>query len=165
MGDRDLLPFRVNCEGYLIDSNGRILAKDSGNGFIMFPGGGVDDKENIITTMSREAKEETGMIPESLVKIGSLKILWGPNWAKTDKQKIRYNKFRGDEMHFFVGRVLGEEEISEEEDAWNGEKFMEIEKVVEVIESARPFEESVKEYREAQLSFLKDIKIKEGVLW
>jgi len=58
MENRDLLPFRINCEGYLISSDGKILAKDSGNGFIMFPGGGVDEKEDIITAMDREAKEE-----------------------------------------------------------------------------------------------------------
>lgn len=151
---RDNLPFRINCEGYFLNNDGKILAKDSGKGFIMFPGGGMDETEDIEAAMIRETKEETGVIPLHLKKIGVLKILWGPDWAKTDKQKARYQKFQGDEMHFFKGHVGEEAEISNEEDVWDGEKFMSISEVINLIEKSRPFEESVSEYRETQLRFL-----------
>jgi 8-oxo-dGTP pyrophosphatase MutT (NUDIX family) len=157
MEERDNLPFRINCEGYFLNSGGKILAKDSGKGFIMFPGGGMDEAEDIEAAMIRETEEETGITPTNLNNLGVLKILWGPDWAKTEKQKSRYSKFQGDEMHFFKGVVGNEVEKSNEEDVWTGEKFMEISDVINLIERSRPFDESVLEYREAQLRFLRSI--------
>ncbi len=151
------LPFRINCEGYFLNAEGKILAKDSGKGFVMFPGGGMDKAENIEAAMIRETKEETGVIPAKLKKLGVLKILWGPDWAKTEKQKARYQIFQGDEMHFFSGLANEETEKSEEEDVWTGEKFMEIKEVITLIEKSRPFDESVSEYRETQLRFLRNL--------
>lgn len=154
MEERDKLPFRINCEGYFI-KEGKILAKDSGKGFIMFPGGGVDNGEDLHSAMTRETKEETGILPKNLKHLGVLKIVWGPDWAKTDKQKMRYQQFQGDEMHFFEGFAGGEMSISKEEDAWNGRKFLRLLDVINILEKSRPFDESVKEYRETQLRFLR----------
>jgi 8-oxo-dGTP pyrophosphatase MutT (NUDIX family) len=157
MEERDKLPFRKNCEGYFVNSEGKVLAKDSGKGFIMFPGGGVDSDENIEDAMIRETKEETGFIPTNLKTLGVLKIMWGSDWVKTDKQKERYNKFLGDEMHFLKGEISENTGNSKEEDFWEGEKFMDINEVINFIEKSRPFDESVKDYREAQIRFLRSI--------
>ena len=158
--DRHKLPFRLNCEGYFI-KDGKVLAKDSGKGFLMFPGGGVDEGEDVQKAMIRETFEETGAIVENVNALGDIKFIWGADWAKTVKQKKRYEQFQGDEMFFFSG-VIKEFDESEgieeaEEDAWNGEKLMTITEAIEFIENSRPFDEDVKEYREAQLKFLNDL--------
>ncbi len=157
MNKRNSLPFRKNCEGYFLNEEGKILAKDSGKEFIMFPGGGADSGEILEDAMIRETKEETGVIVEDIVKIGVLKIVWSPDWAKTDKQKARYEKFQGDEMHFFKGKASESKEELNEEDSWQGEKFMEVKEVIKLIEKFRPFDEDIEEYREAQLRFLKSL--------
>ncbi len=158
MEERDNLPFRLNCEGYFINKSGKILAKDSGKGFIFFPGGGVDKSENIEKAIIRETKEETGFTPKNIKSLGILKFIWGPNWAQTDKQKERYKHFQGEEMHFFRGVVDENSKNTTEEDAWDGEKFMEIQEIIDTIEKSRPFDENIKEYRETQLRHLKAIQ-------
>jgi len=155
--DRENLPFRINCEGYFLDNEMNILAKRNEKGFIMFPGGGADEGETLENAMIRETKEETGVIPKNLKKIGLLKIYWRPDWAKTEKQKARYDSFKGDEMHFFRGEINNEKFNSNEEDSWKGEIFMDLEQVINFIEGSSPFDESVREYRETQIKFLKSI--------
>src|SRR3989344_4742374 len=158
MMERKNLPFRINCEGYFLNENGKILAKDSKKGFIIFPGGGINNNENIESGMIRETLEETGITPKNLKKLGVLKIIWKPNWIKTKKQKERYKKFQGDEMHFFKG-ITGKKSLNNinQEDVWKGKKFMEIQDVINFIEKSRPFHESIKEYRETQLRYLNNM--------
>src|SRR3989344_6827959 len=155
--ERKNLPFRINCEGYFLDSNGNIIAKES-NGIILFPGGGVNENEEIVHAMIRETKEETGAIITDIRKVGTTKIIWGPNWAKTEKQKSRFTAFQGDEMHFFIGNIERVEEPEiKEEDFWDGNKLMNISEVIKKIEIKAPFDEDIRGYREAQLKFLKEI--------
>src|SRR3989344_90923 len=155
--ERKNLPFRINCEGYFLDDKGNILAKES-NGIILFPGGGVDKNEEMTKTVIRETKEETGAIVKNIRKLDTIKIVWSPNWAKTEKQKSRYTAFQGEEMHFFMGSIEGFEEPEiKEEDFWDGNKLMNISEVIKKIEEKPPFDEDIREYREAQLKFLKEI--------
>ena len=155
--ERKNLPFRINCEGYFLDSKGNIIAKES-NGIVLFPGGGVDKNEEVTEAMIRETKEETGAIVKNIKKLGAIKIVWGPNWAKTKKQKFRYTAFQGDEMHFFIGDIENFEEPEiKEEDFWDGNKLMNINEVIKKIKEKAPFDEDIREYREAQLNFLKEI--------
>ena len=133
---RSDLPFKKNCEGYFIDGKRNILAKE-GNNIILFPGGGVDKDEDVAEAMIRETKEETGAIVKDVKELGTIKILW-------------------DEMHFFIGDIEKFEEPDiKEEDFWVGEKLMPIEKVVEIIEYGKPFDEDIREYRETQLKILR----------
>ena len=77
-----------------MNEDNKILAKDSGKGYIMFPGGGIDNNEDLHIGMQRETKEETGMTPRNMSKLGVLRIIWGPDWAKTEKQQKRLNNFK-----------------------------------------------------------------------
>ncbi len=159
--DRSNLPFRKNCEGYFLDKRGNVLAKNSSKGFLAFPGGGVDENEEIEKAILRETFEETGAIIKNLRKIGELKFIWGENWAKTDKQKKRYEKYKGEDMYFFFGEIESfSENENKQEDFWDGEKTIPIKKAIEIIESGKPFDEEIKEYREKQLKFLKEIQNK-----
>jgi 8-oxo-dGTP pyrophosphatase MutT (NUDIX family) len=92
--DRKELPFRKNCEGYFINSEGKILAKDSGKGFIMFPGGGVDAEEDVAAAMIRETKEETGAALSNIKKARVFKIIWGPDWAKQTNKRNGIGSFK-----------------------------------------------------------------------
>ena len=154
--DRSKLPFRENCEGYFFDKNGNVLAKEA-NGYLSFPGGGIDAEESPSEAIIREVYEETGAIIKNAGKVKELKFVWGSSWAKTEKQKKRYKKFQGENMHFFVGEIEKFEELNErQEDFWDGEKLIPIEKAIQIIESENPFDEEIREYREIQLNFLKE---------
>ena len=159
MNSRLNLPFRKNCEGHFVDGKGNILAKNTGKGYIAFPGGGIDESEIPEEALIRETKEETGAIVEISEKIGSLNFIWGEDWATSEKQKLRYEKFQGEEMHFFIGKINEFiEEISEKiEDFWGEEKFMPIEEVIKIIEENAPYSQEIKHYREKQLEILKSL--------
>jgi len=163
---RDSLPFRKNCEGYFIDNKNRILASDSEEGHIIFPGGGIDKNETPKQGLLREAFEETGvLIDGKLKKLGVLRIIWGKNWAKIEKQKKRYEKYKGDEMYFFVGKIKrlekpkGDPENPNEDDIWKGERLMSINQAIKIIESYKPFPKDNEEYYNLQLKFLNKLKI------
>src|SRR3989344_816961 len=155
---REKLPYRKNCEGYFLDDKGNILAQDSKKGYIIFPGGGIEEGESPEQGLLRETFEETGTIVEGkLEELGVLHTLWGTNWAKTDKQRERYKKFKGDEMHFFVGRIKRFEEPKSEEDTWKGEKLMPIVKAIEIIENSKPFSKTSEEYYAFQLRIIRSL--------
>jgi hypothetical protein len=151
------MTFRQNTEGYFVDGKGRILAKDSGKGYVIFPGGGISPGESAEQAVLRETLEETGAVIEDIKKIGVLQIKWDEKWAKTEKQKERQKQFQGDEMHLFSGKIREFGKVSSEEDAWNGEKLMPIKDAITIIEKSRPFESGIAEYREFQLKFLKSL--------
>ena len=164
MVKRENLAFRKNCEGYFIDDNGMILAQNSGKGYIIFPGGGINRNETPEEGLLRETFEETGVIiKRKLKKLGVIHIIWGENWAKTDKQKRRYKKYKGDEMHFFFCKInklekpRGDPENPNEDDVWMRERFIPIARVIEIIEKCKPFPKDDEKYYNAQLKFLKKL--------
>lgn len=155
--NREELPFRKNCEGYLIFGDGQIIARECED-YIEFPGGGVEDNETPKEALKREAFEEAGIVIQGeLEEIKILEFLWDDSWAKTDKQKQRYEKFKGEEMHFFVGKA---KEILPGRYEWKGKVKMEIDEVLRIINKSRPFSADIKEYREFQISVLESLKDK-----
>jgi len=159
--DRAKLPYRKNCEGYFLFKGNYVIANDTGKGYLEFPGGGVDEHEYPEKALIREAYEEAGVIIEGkLKKIGLVHFIWDKDWAKTEKQKQRYNQFKGEEMHFFTGKVksLVEPKGDSHEAGWKGERAMPIDKAIKLIESGKPFSKDIKEYREFQLKALKELK-------
>lgn len=124
--DRTKLPYRKNCEGYFIFKEQFIVARDTGKGYIEFPGGGVDDDEDVKKALLREALEETGCVVRQLKSLEKIFIDWDESWAKTDKQRERYKKYRGDEMSLFSGIVekfvRPEGDIVSNEPAWQEAK-------------------------------------------
>lgn len=158
--DRSKLPFRKNCEGYLLCKDGAIVVRDSGKGYLEFPGGGVDEGENPAQALEREAFEEAGVILDGPIKVVNvMQFLWGPRWAVTEKQKARYRLFKGEEMYFFVGRVkeLVPPKGDVHEAGWTGQRTMPLLDAIEKIEGFRPFDEGTKEYREFQISMLRKL--------
>ena len=157
---RTNLPFRRNCEGYFFDSARNILAKTT-SGFLEFPGGGAYDGEDIVQAMHRETLEETGAIIKNMKKIGELKVIWGENWAKTKKQQERYTRYKGDDMHFFAGKIDTFIKLrKKEEDFWHEEKLIPIKNAIQLLESSLSFDAELKEYQELQLKFLKILQKK-----
>lgn len=159
---REKLPFRKNCEGYLICEDGRLIARDTKKGYLELPGGGVDEPESPEEALMREAYEEAGVIlKKPLEKIETLHFFWSPDWAKTEKQKKRYKSFKGEEMHFFIGVVKklvdppGDTET--EEPGWAGERTMTVKQAIEIIKKGKPFSEDIKSYRETQLKILESL--------
>lgn len=155
--NRTNLPYRENCEGYFLYKDKYIVAKDTGKGFIVFPGGGVDEGETPKDALLRESMEEAGIVcKRELQEVDLLYFDWGSDWAKTEKQKSRYNQFRGEEMHFFIGEVDEfVEPKGDSSDAWLGEKYLPIKEVIDIIEKEKPFSKDIEEYRTIQLKHLK----------
>ena len=157
MNLRNNLPFRKNTEGYFRDKNSNILAQVSKAGYLLFPGGGSEEQETPEQGLIRETYEETGAIlKEPLEFLGKLKIIWDEQWAKTDKQKKRYEQYQGDEMYFFFGRINEFRQQEKQEDAWQGEKLLPLEKAIKIIESSS----NANAYRKKQLVCLKEIEKK-----
>ncbi len=154
-----MLHYRKNCEGYFLTKEGKILAKDIGKCYLVFPGGGIDKGEHADTAVVRETFEETGAVIEMPIKrLGVVRFIWDEDWIKTEKQRRRFEEFKGEEMHFFFGIVKEFKENKEKyEDSWTGEKLMPISKAIQIIEKCKPFSENIKAYREAQLRFLHQI--------
>ena len=156
MKDRKNLPYRKNCEGYFV-RDGKIVALDTGLGYIEFPGGGVDEGEEPNEALIREAFEEAGVVIDGeLEKIEQFNFVWGENWVKNDKQKKRYEEFQGEEMHFYKGKIkdLVEPNGDGVEKGWNGEVLMEISDAIEAIKGHNLNGEGVGEYQNFQLKIL-----------
>ena len=159
---RENLPYRRNCEAYLFYEGDKVIAQDTGKGYVEFPGGGVDEGESPKKAIQREIIEETGAIIEELQKIGVIYFDWNLEWVKTEKQKERYKKYRGEEMHLFKAKVV---KLCDPmgcsfsgECGWKGERYVPIEKAVDIIKSQMPFPENMKEYREMQVKALESFK-------
>src|SRR3989344_2498697 len=159
--NRKKLPYRKNCEGYFFDNNGNVLAKDTGKNFVKFPGGGIKKDETPEQALIREAFEETGVIIDGkLKKLGVLKFDWGKSWAKTEKQKERYKIYRGEEMHFFTGKIRKfVKPKGDSSDVWKGKLLMQIDDAINLIKNY-PKDKAMEEYRKMQRNSLKLIKNK-----
>jgi 8-oxo-dGTP pyrophosphatase MutT (NUDIX family) len=156
--DRTKLPLRQNCEGYFLDSEGNILALPTDRGYVIFPGGGIEPDEDPRSALIRETHEETGAIVKILKPLGHVSYEWPSGWAKTEKQKRRYEQFRGDEMHFYTGTITGfTDTIMNEEDAWHGDKLVPLTDIIDFIEKLQPFPAELNIYYSTQLGFLKSL--------
>ena len=60
--------------------------------------------------------------------------MWSKDWAKTDKQKQRYEQYQGDEMYFFFGRIKEFRQQAKQEDSWREEKLMQLDKAINILE-------------------------------
>lgn len=159
--DRTKLPYRKNCEGYLVLNGSEVIARDTGKGYIEFPGGGVDENEMPESTLLREAYEEAGVVISGHLKqINVLRFIWGTDWAKTEKQKIRYQKYKGEEMYFFTGHVkeLVKPRGDSNESGWTGKRTMFITEAINKIKSFMPFPKKMKEYYEFQITALEKLR-------
>lgn len=157
--NRENLPYRLNCEGYFLYGDNLVLVKNTGLGYLEFPGGGVEG--DIAQGMLRETLEETGAAIADLREVDAMFFDWGPDWPKTEKQKARYKQYRGEEMHMFIGRVvelgtpLGDPEHGDA--GWEGKIFMTIPEVVLAIDSFKPFSPEMAIFHERQLEIVKTL--------
>ena len=159
MKNRTELPFRRNCEGYFICNNGKIVAQNTGLGYIEFPGGGVDENEEPGEALIREALEEAGVVLDGKIKkVGQMNFIWDKDWAKSEKQKKRYEEFRGEEMYFFTGKVKEIITASGDsmENGWENEVLMDVMDIINSIKK-EPYSEDMKEYREFQLKMMEEL--------
>lgn len=158
--DRSKLPFRKNCEGYFVLGDS-IVCRDSHLGYIDFPGGGVEENEDIEGALRREIMEEAGAIlDKKMTEIATLKTVWPMDWAKNEKQKKRFEKYQGDDMHFFIGKVkeLVTPTGDPEENGWDiNERTIKIRDVIKMMERYRPFPKELRDYYELKLKILKSL--------
>ena len=156
--DRNLLPYRKNCEAYLRYRNKYVVARDTGRGYLEFPGGGIRKGETPARAIHREIKEEIGVVAQRLNEIGVIRFDWHSDWATTQKQKRRYTQYRGEEMHLFEGVVST---FSKDYPAeWRGNKTMPLLKAIECIKSNQPFPPERWEYYQTQLHWLRKMNQK-----
>ncbi len=147
------LPFRKNTEGFFSDNKRNILARRAQD-YVIFPGGGCKKEESPEDCIVRETFEETGAVVDNLKFLGTLRIVWGLDWATTEKQKERYKKYQGDEMYFFSGQIKEFKKVLQEEDSWQSQKIMQLKDVIKLLKSPQFVNN---EYRQTQLRFLQKI--------
>lgn len=160
--DRSNLPYRPVSECFLL-YDGEVLAQDKGH-FIMFPGGGNKPDETPKEAAEREIKEETGAILDGpLVYITTMTWDWMPEWANTEKRKRRYQKFRGEEMHYFIGIVKELGEPGSVSDAWTGDMTMDIDELIDKHKRLSERDhENTRCYRSTQQAMLHFLKYLSG---
>ena len=162
---RDRLPFRQIARCFLKTKDGKILAQktDASTGtFVTFPGGGVDDGENVMAAAERELLEETGAVLDGkLTHFVFVKWIWYKEMGDTPKRRERYAQFRGEEIHLFVGKVKSVgRATSTEGDAWKGVKTMSIKKAMEIVAAQNPHPNMAK-LPVAQLCVLRHLQLTE----
>lgn len=149
--DRSRLPYRKNCEVYVFKDS-KVLAKKR-KGYLQFPGGGVDEGEDPKAAVIRETREETGVALTNVCSIAVIRFDWSPSWAQTEKQKRRYNQFRGEEMHLFTADIKAEMAPNDPDDMWCGVVWLDAADALEHI-SGCAYDPSLAEYRQQQLAQL-----------
>lgn len=160
MKSRSTLPFREKCEVFLLTKDNKVIAQDRGH-YIMFPGGGVDDKEALEKTARRETLEETGVKTGTLTYITTVDFIWHKEWADNPKRKTRYATFQGERVHIFVGKALSTGKLTGNEgDHWIGKKSMSLSKCVKLNhEYAKQDHPNTYAYRVAQISALNALQL------
>jgi 8-oxo-dGTP pyrophosphatase MutT (NUDIX family) len=122
--DPEKLPYRPTAEAFLRDPEGNLVAfiksKKNKQQFLKVPGGGIDPGEDPTEGLSREIMEETGVTPKNVRLVQDVKWDWPEHWAQSDKQRKRYQQFRGEHSHVYTGDVdsVGAP-TSQEGDAWD----------------------------------------------
>jgi 8-oxo-dGTP pyrophosphatase MutT (NUDIX family) len=161
--DRSSLPFRQVTEGYFVDHEKMIFARDTGKGYLELPGGGVDAGETAVLALHREAFEEAGVVAleEETVLVKTLVTRWDPSWPTTEKQRKRYEQFQGEEISFFVGKVKDVVEPTGDlltgEPGWEHPVRMTILQAIAIVEAGKPFHSAIAPYRETQLEILRSL--------
>jgi putative (di)nucleoside polyphosphate hydrolase len=126
--DVDKLPYRPTAEAFLRDNRGNLVAFIKSKNalvdgqpqrFLKVPGGGIDPGEDPKTGLKRELMEETGVTPRNLRLVKDVKWDWPESWVSNEKQRKRYNQFRGEHSHVYTGDVgKVQAPTSQEGDAW-----------------------------------------------
>ena len=128
------LPYRKVAECYLIYKN-KIVAQDAGV-YLSIPGGGIDIGETPEEGAKRELLEEIGAkLKGKLQTISVMTWDWDPGWARTNKRKQRYMKFRGEMVYSMFG-VVDEfvKPTDVDGDAWKGSKLMSLKKATSIAQ-------------------------------
>jgi len=158
--DRTKLPYRPVAECYLVH-DGKLIAQDHGH-YIMYPGGGIDDGETPEEAGRREVEEEVGIkLDGDLIPITTVEWDWMPEWANNEKRKARYAQFRGERVHFLIGKIKSiEKATSDEGDAWKGEISMDFDKLLELHDKYSSADNpNTKCYRSTQKALINTVKL------
>ena len=158
---RDKLPFREKCEVFLLTKEDkRVVAQDRGH-YIMFPGGGVDAREDLERTVRRETLEETGMRAGKLTYLVTVDFVWHKEWADNPKRKARYAQYQGERVHIFVGSALSAgKPTGNEGDHWTGKKTMSLSRCIRLNKRyAEKDDSNTRAYRVAQMAALNALRL------
>ena len=158
--DRKKLPYRETSDCFLLYKS-RLVCKEMKT-YLAFPGGGVDEGEDLVESAKRECMEEIGAKLSGIKHIMTVCWDWFPEWANNDKRKERYNQFRGEKINLLIGKVDSfSKPTSNEGDAWEGNFLMNLDKVLKKHnECAQKDHPNTYPYRVAQYAIMKMLKEK-----
>lgn len=124
--------YRPRVELFIHDGKGNVLANKSDKGW-QFPGGGVEDGQDLFEAAKREALEEAGYNIKNLKKLSpeASKIPW-PEWYKEVARKKGRGQFEGQLTHPIVAQIgkKNEKLYGSEGDALTKLKFVPLKKLI-----------------------------------
>jgi 8-oxo-dGTP pyrophosphatase MutT (NUDIX family) len=124
--------YRPRVELFIHDGKGNVLANKSDKGW-QFPGGGVEDGQDLFEAAKREALEEAGYNIKNLKKLSpeASKIPW-PEWYKEVARKKGRGQFEGQLTNPIVAQIgkKNEKLYGSEGDALTKLKFVPLKKLI-----------------------------------
>jgi 8-oxo-dGTP pyrophosphatase MutT (NUDIX family) len=124
--------YRPRVELFIHDGNGNVLANRSDKGW-QFPGGGIEEGQDIFEAARREALEEAGYKIKALKSLGKepSMVPW-PEWYKEVARKKGRGHYEGQKTHAIVARVGKKDDrlYGSEGDALTKLKFVPLKKLI-----------------------------------
>ena len=115
------LPYREKAEVSIRGPGETVVAQDV-NGYLEFPGGGLNKGETPSAAAAREVLEETGITLKNLKPVGRSKFDFPESWNKNLGSWLK--KWRGMDVHHFTAEPVSiEAPTSEEGDDWKKVEF------------------------------------------
>jgi 8-oxo-dGTP pyrophosphatase MutT (NUDIX family) len=124
--------YRPRVELFLHDGKGNVLANKSDKGW-QFPGGGIEEGQDIFDAARREALEEVGYKIRRPKALGTASMVPWPEWYKEVARKKGRGQFEGQKTHAVVAQIgkTDKKLLGSEGDALTNLKFVSIKKLIQ----------------------------------
>jgi 8-oxo-dGTP pyrophosphatase MutT (NUDIX family) len=124
--------YRPRVELFLHDGKGNVLANKSDKGW-QFPGGGIEEGQDIFDAARREALEEVGYKIRRPKALGTASMVPWPEWYKEVARKKGRGQFEGQKTHAVVAQIgkTDKKLLGSEGDALTNLKFVSLKKLMQ----------------------------------
>jgi 8-oxo-dGTP pyrophosphatase MutT (NUDIX family) len=148
--------YRPRVEVFIVDDKNRVLAGRHPEGNVIFPGGGVEEKEELLAAGKREALEEVGR------RVSHLRKLTDPIRVAFSEvmKKDQGSEYAGSDTTYLVGRDAGRDTyLHGADDGWKMRaRFRDIDKVIADLKKTEAKGHDYAAYDRAAIDVLKKLQ-------